>query len=340
MTAWRLALCLPLLPAVVLAQDWSGASLRSAPALRLPSGYRSEVVAVGFRLPQDLAVESSDAVWLLTQTDPTGGGAGALRRVPLTGPAPIDAAALPAISIPYAPGSARFRVGSLARHPATGDLFVAEQSGRHIFRVSPRGEVVLYARGLDLLADTKALAFDDEGRLVVLDFAGRSLVAETGTPPRDLFGDDDRYVGPVVHRLRVDEPLPLPRNLEPLPPFFPPHALRARGGPLPRYAGVLALPTGDLILSGSMGRIDRLRPDGKLVASAWPPAARVVAAGPAGELYGVDTLGGRIVRLQPDGAVHRFVEGLVRPTALAALADGSLLIAEDSGRLLRLRRER
>jgi glucose/arabinose dehydrogenase len=38
--------------------------------------------------------------------------------------------------------------------------------------------------------------------------------------------------------------------------------------------------------------------------------------------------------------VHRFVEGLARPTALAVLADGSLLIAEDRGRLLRLWRER
>jgi hypothetical protein len=317
MTAWRLALCVSLLPAVGLAQDWSGASLRAAPALRLPSGYRSEVVAVGFRLPQDLAVDSPDAVWLLTQADPTGAGAGALRRIPLTGPAPIDAAALAAISIPFAPGPARFRVGSLARQPATGDLFVAEQSGRHIFRVSPGGEVILYARGLDLLADTKALAFDDAGRLVVLDFAGLPLVAETGTASRDLLGDDDRYVGPVIHRLRVDARLPLPRNVEPL-----------------------ALPTGDLILSASTGKIDRLGPDGRLVAFAAPPAARVTAAGTAGELYGVDTLGGRIVQLQPDGAVHRFVEGLTRPTALAVLADGSLLIAEDRGRLLRLWRER
>src|SRR5215831_18538138 len=95
-----LAVLLLLLPVAVSAQDWSGASLRSSRALRLPSGYQLDVVARGFRLPQDLAVESADAVWLLTQTDPAG-GADALVRVALTGAGPVDAAALPSISIPF-----------------------------------------------------------------------------------------------------------------------------------------------------------------------------------------------------------------------------------------------
>jgi hypothetical protein len=46
------------------------------------------------------------------------------------------------------------------------------------------------------------------------------------------------------------------------------------------------------------------------------PAARVVAAGPAGELYGLDALGGRILRVGADGTVENFMEGLVRPAVL------------------------
>ncbi len=335
----RLPFLLLMLPIAVQAQDWSGASLRSARVLRLPPGYGLEIVGVGFRLPQDLAVESPDAVWLLTQTDPVGGGSGALRRVPLTGAGRIEVDSLPAISIPFSPGPARFRAGSLARHPTTGDLYVAEQSGRHIFRVSPRGEVVLYARGLNRLAETKALCFDPEGRLVVLDFAGRSLVADAGDGTlRELFGDADPYVGPVLYRLRVDEALPLPRNLEHANPAFPSRAVRQPGTHLERRVAVLAVPSGDLILSAQAGMVDRLRPDGSLERVARLPAARAVAAGPAGELYGLDSLGGRIVRIGPDGTVQPFVEGLVRPAALTTLPDGSLLVAEDPGRLLRLRR--
>jgi len=334
--ARRLALWLLLLPVAVQAQDWSGASLRSARALRMPSGYQLELVARGFRLPQDLAVDSGESVWLLTQADPAG-GAGALVRVPLTNPGPLDLAALPSISIPFA-GGTPVRVGSLARDPRTGHLYVAEQSGRRVFRIAPDGAVVEYARGLNRLAETRAVSFDAEGRLVVLDFAGRSLVADAGTSwLREMFGESDGYVGPVLYRLRVDEDLPLPRNLEHANPVFPTRAIRQRGAQLEGYVALLGLPSGDLLLSASTGVVDRLRPDGTLGRVTRRPAARVVAAGPAGELYGLDPLGGRVLRVGPDGAVESFVEGLVRPAAVAALPDGSLLVAEDPGRLLRLR---
>jgi hypothetical protein len=333
--ARRLAPWLLLLPVAVAAQDWSGASLRSARALRLPPGYRLDVVARGFRLPQDLAVDSRDSVWLLTQADPAG-GAGALVRVPLTGAEPLDLATLPSISIPFS--GVPVRVGSVARDPRTGSLYVAEQSGRQVFRVTPDGAVVRYARGLNRLAETRAVGFDPEGRLVVLDFAGRSLVADTGNNwLRELFGESAGYVGPVLYRLRVDEDLPLPRNLEPANPIFPSRAVQQRGLPLEGYVAMLALPTGDIVLSASSGLVDRLRPDGTLGRLTRRPAARVVAAGAAGELYGLDSLGGRILRVDPDGTVEAFVEGLVRPAAVAALPDGSLLVAEDPGRLLRLR---
>lgn len=340
---WRLALLLAVLfvvlPATGLAQDWSGASLRSAPVLQLPPGYRVDVVGAGFALPQDLAVDPPDGLWVLTQGGRAGGVAGALARLPLTGPFPVEAATLPAIPIPFSSDPARFRAGSLARHPRTGALYVAERLGRHIVRVTPREGAILYARGLNLLADTRSLAFDGEGRLLVLDYVGRSAVADAraGTP-RELFGDAERDQGPVLYRLQVDEPLPLPRNLEYATPLFPPRGLRQSGAHRPRYVGMVALETGDLILSGSAGEIDRLRPDGALARVTQLPSARVVGVGPRGELYAADFLGGRIVRILEDGTVQPFVEGLARPAAVVVLPDGTLFVAEDTSRVLRLTR--
>lgn len=333
-----IVLLLGLVPAAGVAQDWSGASLRAGPTLRVPEGYRVEVLGVGFRLPQDLAFDPPDGLWVLSQTGRSD-EAGTLMRLSIAGSDPVPAATLPTIGIPFSPDPARFRPGSLARHPTTGELFVAEQSGRHIFRVSPTGQASLYARGLNLLADTKALSFDGEARLLVLDASGRSLVADRDAgPPRDWFGDGERYVGPLLYRLRVDEPRPAPRNLEHAIPVFPPRRLREAGAQLGRYeGGVLALAGGDLILSGSGGRIDRLRLDGTITPVARiVPAGRVVAVDGGGDLYAVDYLGGRLVRVTRDGTVHRLIEGLARPAAVTVAA-GAIFVAEDTGRILRIR---
>ncbi|MGH7322308.1 MAG: hypothetical protein ACRELA_22165 [Candidatus Rokuibacteriota bacterium] len=333
-----MAFALLLLPAWVPAQDWSGASLRAARTLRLPPGYQVDVLAVGFRLPQDLALEPPDGLWLLTQADPVGRGAGALVRLPVDGPTPLEAARLAAISIPFSPDPARFRMGSLARHPATGDLFVAERLGRHIIRVSPSGQSLLYARGANLLADSRSLAFDANGRLLVLDFTGRRVVAEVGpSDPLDAPGDRETTEFPLLYRLDVDEPLPVPRNLEYATRVFPPAAFRRRDASVPRYVGVLALPTGDVILSGVGGDIDRLRPDGTVASIAKLATKRVVAVGGHGELYAVDFLGGQIVQILADGAVRPFAEGLARPAAVAVDPNGTVFVAEDTGRVLRLR---
>src|SRR5262245_23240578 len=95
-----LLLALLVLPWAGPAQDWNGNALRGARTLRLPAGYRLEVIGTGFRSPQDLAVESATAVWLLSQADGAA-SAGSLVRVPLGAPEPVDAGRLPAVSIPY-----------------------------------------------------------------------------------------------------------------------------------------------------------------------------------------------------------------------------------------------
>jgi hypothetical protein len=337
----RRAILLLLLGAadVAAAQEWSGASLRGARQLSLPEGYGAEVVARGLRLPQDLAVDPPDGLWVLTRGAPgSDRGAGALVRVPLDAAEPIDASQLRVIPIPPASPSVPFEAGSLARHPRSGDLYVGEARGRHLYRVTPDGRVTVFARGGNVLGDGRALVFDAEGRLLVLDHAGRRAVADPTTDPlRDLLEAGESYQGPVVHWLRVDESLPLPRNLEYTGVVFPPAALRRQRVVLPRYSSLAILPSGELTASASNGVIDQLRPDGTITRLAQLTGAGAVVAGAADRLYALDYLGGRIVRVRRDGAVEPFAAGLTRPAALAVLADGAVVVAEDTGRLLRIR---
>ncbi len=334
----RPALLLLLLAGAAAAQDWSGSSLRGARQLTLPDGYQSEVVARGLRLPQDLAVEAPDALWVLTRTSPgQDRGAGALVRVPLGGAEPVDAAQLPVLPIPFASSTVPFEAGSLARHPASGDLYVSESRGRHVYRVTPGGAVAVFARGANALGDGRALAFDGGGRLLILDYAGRAAVADAAADPlKDLLEGGEPYQGPVVHWLRVEEPIPLPRNLEYAGKVFPPAALRRRRIVLPRYSSLAALTSGAVVASVSNGSIDQLRSDGSTVRLAQLGGAGPIVAGEADTAYAVDYLGGRIFRIRADGAVERFVEGLIRPAALAVLGDGAVVVAEDTGRLLRI----
>jgi hypothetical protein len=260
-----------------------------------------------------------------------------LIRVPLDAPEPIDASQLPTVPLAFASSSVPFEAGSLARHQGTGDLYVSEARGHHVYRVTPDGRVTLFARGGNALADGRALVFDGRGRLLILDYAGRSMVAEMTTDPlRELVDAGEPYQGPVVHWLRVDEALPLPRNLEYTGVTFPPTAVRRRRIVLPRYSSLAALSSGELAASASNGVIDQLRPDGTTARLAQLTGAGAVVAGNADRLYAADYLGGRIVRISADGTVQLLAEGLARPAALAVVADHVLVVAEDTGRLLRI----
>ncbi|HEY7140543.1 MAG TPA: hypothetical protein VIE44_10620 [Methylomirabilota bacterium] len=319
------------------AQDGSGPPPRGVRQLTLPDGYQAEVLARGLRQPQDLAVDPPDGLWVLTQTAPGGDrGAGALVRVPLGAAEPVDASRLPVVVIPFASATVPFEAGSLARHPGSGNLYVTEARGRHLYQVTREGGVTVFAQGGNALGDGRAIVFDAQGRLLVLDNAGRSIVAETPDPLRDLFGASEPYQGPVVHWLRVEETLPLPRNLEYAGVLFPPAAFRRRRVVLPRYSSLAALPSGTLIASLSNGVIDQLRPDGTIARVAQLSGAGAVVAGATDVLYALDYLGGRIVRVRADGTVEPFAQGLTRPAALAVLTDGGVIVAEDTGRLLRI----
>ena len=320
------------------AQDGSGAVPRGGRQLVVPAGYQAEVLARGLRQPQDVVAESAEALWILTRTAPgSERGAGALVRVPLDSPATVDASQLRAVSIPFASTTVPFEAGSLARHPRTGDLYVTEARGRHLYRVTAEGTVTVFAGGGNALGDGRALVFDAQERLLVLDHAGRGAVADTTTDPlRELAEGGEPYQGPVVPWLRVDERLPLPRNLEYTGVVVPPAALRHRRMVLPRYSSLAALPSGAVIASASNGVIDELRPDGTIARLTQLSGAGAVVAGGAGLLYALDYLGGRVVRIRDDGTVQPFAVGLTRPAAITVLDDGAVVVAEDTGRLLRI----
>ena len=145
----------------------------------------------------------------------------------------------------------------------------------------------------------------------------------------------ESYQGPVVRWFRVDEVLPVPRNLEYTGVLFPPPALRRRKVVLSRYSSLAVFPSKDLVASASNGVIDQLRPDGTIARLAQLTGAGAVVAADANVLYALDYLGGRIARVRADGAVEPFVEGLTRPVALAVLGE-AVIVAEDTGRLLRI----
>ena len=118
--------------------------------------------------------------------------------------------------------------------------------------------------------------------------------------------------------------------------MFPPAPMRRRRVVLSRYSSLAVLSSGELTASASNGVIDQLRPDGTITRLAQLTGAGAVVAGAADLLYALDYLGGRLVRVRGDGAVEPFAEGLTRPAALAVAGDGALLVAEDTGRLLRI----
>ena len=216
-------------------------------------------------------------VWVLTRTAPGGErGAGVLVRVPLDAPEPIDASQLRRSPCPSPRPPCRSRRAAWRGIPAPGDLYVTEARGHHLFRVTPEGRVTIFARGGNVLGDGRALVFDAQGRLLVLDHAGRGA---SRTPRPTLCAICWKRAslpgsgGPLVPRRR-DAPASAQPGVR--GSLFPPPALRRRRVALPRYSSLAAFPSGDLVASASNGVIDQLRPDGTIAR-----LAQLSGAGPS-----------------------------------------------------------
>jgi hypothetical protein len=303
-----------------------------------------EVVATGVPRPLQLALDGHTLVVL--SPGALGDVAGEIHRVDLGGPLPVDLSREPRVRIPYT--DARMAsLGSLALDPVTGQLLLGEENGRRLYRLSSDERLTLYAVGLRRLVGGSSLAFDQLGRLLVLDHIDPAVSPEEDRGPpglEDLRSED--YRGPLLFALSMESTLPLPRRVDQLAPMFP----RAWGGRtggalLPRLISLAPLPGGGLVLLSSVGELLRLGSDGALVSLARLPPGHGeynrtnLAVAPDGTiLVSTGFHVGRIYRVSPGGAPTTVLANLGDPEGLALDDAGYLYIAESSfHRIVRLK---
>ena len=156
-------------------------------------------------------------------------------------------------------------LGSLALDPRTRELFLGEENGTRIYRLTLDERLALHATGLQRLAGGGTLAFDEAGRLLVADYTDPTVAPgeDRGPPGLEALREDD-YRGPLVFRLAHDSTIPEPRRLERVPPLFP-RGWRAKGPSLfPRMISVAPVGS-DIALLATTGELFRLTSDGALV---------------------------------------------------------------------------
>ena len=305
----------------------------------------ADVVATGIARPLQLALDPEGRLVVLGP-GAAGDAAGEIVRVPLDRGGSLDLSGAPRVRIPFARGPRPFSLGSLAVEPRSGDMFLGEENGSRIYRLSADAGLTLYAVGLHRLAGGGTLAFDGVGRLLVVDYADPSIdsPAERPGPPGFEWLRDEDYRGPLLLRLDLDPEVGLPRDLERAAPLFPRGwGGRAGGGLLPRLISVAAGPTGAVFALGSMGQVFRVSSTGELEPLARLPLGQYqrisMVATPDGSLLVSGGFHiGRVFRVAPDGQVSTLAQDLADPEGIALDRAGRVYVAESAlHRIVRLR---
>ena len=216
----------------------------------------------------------------------------------------------------------------------SGDLFVAEQSGGSIARITPDGGVNLFAKGLSTPHD---LAFDVSGYLYVADTGANRVarVSPEGSVTTYIPGLDvpvdlafhpngelfvcELYAGTVTAYKSAKMVKVVASGLD------KPHGLAFD------KTGVTFINewSGNRILK--MDRKGRLQP----VATVEDPVG--IAIGKSGDLYVAQPQAGRVSRVKMDGTRVTLIEGLNEPRDPAFDEAGNLYVAETgTGRILKL----
>ncbi len=327
-----------LAPALVVA----ALAVAGAPSTPAP---RVDVVATGVPRPLQLALDRHGALVVLS---PGAGGdsAAEIFRVPLDAGLPVDLSHAPRVRIPFASGPRKAALGSLAVDPASGDLFLGEENGTRVYRLAAPSTLTLYARGLHRLDGGGTLAFDADGRLLVVDWVDYIPPSmEDPAPPGFEWLRDEDYKGPLLFRLELDPEVGLPRDLARTPPFFPrAWGGRAGGGLLPRLISVAAGVSGDVFALSSMGEVFRVSPEGALAPLARLPVGlgqyhriSMVATHDGGVLVSGGLHLARVFRVARDGAVTTLAADLADPEGIALDAAGRVYVAESAlHRIIRL----
>lgn len=328
------ALCL-LAVALVRAAD---------PAIEVDPAYRADVVVTGVPRPIQVAIDAARRLVILSHGW-RGDAAAEVYRVDLAA-LPQDVAGSPQMVVPFASGPRQAAFGSLALDPRSGDLFMGEENGNRVYRLSARGHLSLFGVGLNHLLGGSTLGFDRSDRLVVLDYMSPEVQQRSETPPPPSFDDlaDGAYHGPVVLRVDPMDEVSPPRRFDLIPPVLPGSAGRPRGSePLFRFISVAALPSDGLALLDSVGQLLVLTPDHALRLLARLPSGHYhrthMTVGPDGSLFVSSGFHIRqIFRVSPDGSVSVVARNLGDPEGIVVSEAGDLFVAENAlHRVIRIR---
>lgn len=303
-----------------------------------------EIVATGVPRPLQLAID--DRTLVVLSPGWRGDSAAEIFRVDLEAPLPRDLFRQPRTRVPF-PDARTSTFGSLAIHPSSRDIFLGEENGTRLYRLSSSERLTLYAAGLRRLPGGGAIAFDGLGRLLVVDHVDQTLSPgeERAPPGLEALREED-YRGPLVFRLVLDPEIPLPRRLDRVAPLFPRAWGGAKGGALlPRLISVASTAGGDVALLSSSGEVLRLSSDGALRSLARLPLGfgqynrtNMVGALDGGVFISGGFHVGRIFHVSPEGVVTTVVSGLADPEGIALDPAGHLYVAESSfHRIVRLR---
>ncbi|HEX7217353.1 MAG TPA: hypothetical protein VF578_24320 [Methylomirabilota bacterium] len=314
------------------------------PAIEVEPAYRADVVVTGVARPIQVAIDAARRLVILSHGW-RGDAAAEVHRIDLAA-LPLDVSRAPRMVVPFASGPRQAAFGSLALDPRSGDLFMGEENGNRVYRLSARGHLTLFGVGLNHLLGGSTLGFDGSGRLVVLDYMSPEVQQRSETPPPPSFDGlaDDAYHGPVVLRVDPLDDVPPPRRFDLIPPVLPGSAGRPRGSePLFRFISVAALPGGGLALLDSVGQLLVLTPDHALRLLARLPSGHYhrthMTRGPDGSLFVSSGFHIRqIFRVAPDGSVSVVARNLGDPEGIAVSEAGEVFVAENAlHRVIRIR---
>lgn len=305
---------------------------------------RVEVVVVGVPRPVQLGLDGSGHLVVLSHGW-RGDAAAELYRFAVAA-LPLDATRSPRVVIPFSEEHRQIALGSLAVDPRSGDLFMGEENGNRVYRLSAQGRLTRFGVGLNQLLGGSSLTFDTHGRLVILDYASPEAQQRSETPPPASFEglDANAYHGPVVVRLDPRDDVPLPRRFDLIPPILP-----GRSAPLPgveplfRFISTATTSSDDIVLLDSVGQLFALTSEGAVRPLARLPAGHYhrthMAVGADGSVFVSSGFQIRkIFRVSPEGAVTEVARNLGDPEGIAVDDTGDLYVAENAlHRVIRIR---
>jgi len=321
--------------AIVVGFTSSSAPPVGAADVQLRPGLRIEVVATGIPRPAQLAFAASGRLVVLSHG---GDSAGEIFWLDPASAMPVNGALAPRLVIPFAEGPRKATLGSLAVDPRSGDLFLGEENGNRIYRLTADRRLAPVAVGLNHLLGGSSIATDSQGRLIVLDYASFESQLRSEAPPLPSLDwlAAEAYTGPLVFRIDPDEDLPLPRRLEFAAPIFPRRPeRRVSGEPLHRFIALVPKAGGEIALLNSVGEVFILSSNGDLRRLTRLPSGHFhrtsLAVAPDGSvLVSAGFHIREVYRVSPDGVVSSVAHDLGDPQGIAVDPSGTLYIAETS----------